>query len=133
MRRLLAFGLDLAAVAAFVVIGRQSHTGDPSGDSLLTVLAPFVIGLAGAWLVILLAGARAEGWRGGLTAWLLTLSLGMALRATVFGGGVAVSFVVVAGTFLALTMLGWRLVAQLVSRRRRGQDRSATPAESASS
>jgi hypothetical protein len=36
----------------------------------------------------------------------------------VSGRGIAVGFLVVAAVFLALTMLGWRAILRLVSRRR---------------
>jgi hypothetical protein len=50
--------------------------------------------------------------------WALSLGVGMTLRAMAFGGGVQVSFVLVAGTFLGITMLGWRLVHYAWVRRR---------------
>jgi hypothetical protein len=43
----------------------------------------------------------------------------MLLRA-VSGRGLAPAFLIVAGLFLALTMLGWRAVVQLMTRRRTG-------------
>lgn len=119
MTRLAAFGLDLLCVAAFVVAGRGSHAEDGSGRSLLVVLAPFLIGLAAGWLAVVITGARADGWRAGAVVWLLTLGLGMTLRALAFDGGVAVSFVLVAGVFLGVTLLGWRLFVHWVRVRRR--------------
>jgi hypothetical protein len=128
VRKLPAFGLDLVCVVAFVVAGRGSHAGDGSGRSLLVVLAPFLVGLTAGWLVLLVSGARADGWRGGAAVWALTLSVGMALRALVFDGGVAASFVLVAGTFLAASMFGWRLLWHVVLARRRRQLGPATHA-----
>jgi hypothetical protein len=56
----------------------------------------------------------------------VTYVLGMILRA-ISGRGLAVEFLVVAAAFLALTMLGWRGVAQLATRLR--APRSQEPAE----
>jgi hypothetical protein len=54
----------------------------------------------------------------GVGAWLGTVALGMVLR-VVAGQGTAVAFVLVALGFLGLFLLGWRLVALGILRRRR--------------
>jgi UPF0716 family protein affecting phage T7 exclusion len=51
--------------------------------------------------------------------WLSTVLVGMLLRAA-SGAGVQTSFVVVATVVLGLFLLGWRGVATLVRRSRRG-------------
>ena len=63
------------------------------------------------------------GWRRptaliptGLTVWIATVAVGMAVRPLV-GQGVAVSFIVVAATVTAVLLLGWRLLSRLVSNR----------------
>ncbi|WP_369688382.1 DUF3054 family protein [Actinomadura macra] len=53
----------------------------------------------------------------GVGVWLVTVAVGMVLR-VVSGQGTAFAFVVVALAFLALVLLGWRLVAGRVSPRR---------------
>jgi len=65
---------------------------------------------------------RLRGWRrplalrpAGLAAWLGTVALGMLLR-VVSGQGTAVAFIFVALGFLGLFLLGWRLIARLLTR-----------------
>jgi hypothetical protein len=47
--------------------------------------------------------------------WLCTVAIGMVLR-VIAGQGTAVAFTGVALAFLGLFLLGWRLLARLVSR-----------------
>ncbi len=104
--------LDLVSVLAFVAIGIQSHG---EADSFLKVAAPFIAALAVAWLVA--APLRApETLKAGAVIWLVTLVGGMLLR-RVTGEGTAATFILVATSFLAVTMLGWRGVRTVLSRR----------------
>jgi hypothetical protein len=116
LRALVAFVIDAAAVAVFVVIGRASHKEDEA--QFAVTFWPFAVGLVVGWL-----GAR--GWRRpfsisrtGLLAWAGTVVIGMLLRA-LSGQGVAVSFVIVAAIVLGALLLGWRALAAAL-------DRSAT-------
>ena len=105
--------LDLVCVLAFVALGIQAHT---AADSVLRVASPFLAALAIGW-VIAIPLKPADSLRAGFVIWLVTLVGGMLLR-RVGGDGTALAFVLVATTFLALTMLGWRGIAALVTRRR---------------
>jgi Protein of unknown function (DUF3054) len=100
--------LDICSVLAFVAIGRHTHH---NGDSV-----------AGLWhtagLSIGLLLARA--WRrplaivpSGLGAWLGAAGIGMLIR-VLAGQGTAAAFIVVALAFLALFLLGWRVVVRIV-------------------
>ena len=111
----LAFLADVVLVVAFVLIGRASHNEGPLGT--LVTLWPFLAGLAIGWI-----GARA--WRTpftlrwtGLTVWAATVIVGILLR-TVSGQGVQFGFVVVTTLVLAIFLLGWRGIVQLVLRAR---------------
>ena len=53
----------------------------------------------------------------GVVIVLVTVALGMALR-VVSGQGTAVAFIIVALSFLTLFLVGWRLVARRLLRRR---------------
>jgi len=121
----LAAGLDTAAVVLFVAIGRREHDRDSAIAGLIDTAAPFVIALALTWLV-LRVWRSPLGWRTGVGVWAGTLVAGMALRNVVFGDGTATSFVVVAAAFLALLIIGWRVVAGAVDRRRRTESAGAT-------
>jgi hypothetical protein len=111
-----AVGLDVFVVVAFVALGRRSHDQDPGVSGLVETAAPFVLGLAIAWLV-------ARAWRDpmslrtGLVVWPVTIVAGMLLRKA-FGDGTATSFVVVATLFVGLFLVGWRGVARVVLARR---------------
>jgi hypothetical protein len=119
-RRLpLALGLDTFSVVFFVAVGRREHDRDSAIAGLIDTAAPFVIALAIAWLV-LRAWRRPTDWRIGIGVWAITLLAGMMLRNAVFDDGTATSFVIVAAAFLALFLIGWRLVFGLLERRAGG-------------
>ncbi len=108
---------DLVCVLALAVGGANAHDGGESYWVVLVIMWPFAVaaGLAHAWL----------GWRGrqsrqvwpeGVVVLAVTYVLGMALR-VVSDRGIAPAFLVVAALVLAVTMLGWRFVVQIASRR----------------
>jgi hypothetical protein len=114
--------LDVCCVLVFVAIGRASHTKGESLAGIASTSWPFLCGLALGWVA-------SRAWRrplalrpAGLAVWLCTVTLGMILR-VVAGQGTAVAFILVALVFLGLFLLGWRLLARLVTR-------SATPGAS---
>lgn len=119
-RRVIALAavLDVVAVLAFVGIGRRSHEEDSGLGNLLEIAAPFLIALVVGWAV-------GRMWRTPLrleaaaAMWVTTVALGMALRKFAFDRGTAVSFVIVTTIVLGVFLLGWRLVAAQVLRRRR--------------
>lgn len=113
LRALVAFAIDAAAVAVFVVIGRASHREDQAAFAV--TFWPFATGLVVGW-----AGAR--GWRRpfsiahtGLVAWVGTVLIGMLLRA-VSGQGVQVAFVIVASIVVGALLLGWRFLLVALDR-----------------
>lgn len=111
----LAVLLDVCCVLVFVVIGRASHTEGETTAGIALTAWPFLCGLAAGW-VFSRAWQRPLALRpAGLPVWLFTVALGMVLR-VVSGQGAAAAFVVVALAFLGLFLLGWRLLAGLVSR-----------------
>ena len=118
-----ALAIDAACVVAFVALGRGSHDEGGAIGGTLTVAAPFLIGLAVAWVArsTPLGGRLGTAWstQFGVVAWLTTLVVGMALRRTVFGRGTAIAFVIVATLFLALFLVGWRAAARWARSRRR--------------
>jgi hypothetical protein len=106
--------LDIAAVVAFVAIGRNTHHDGDALAGLWQTSWPFLAGLA-----IGLVAVRA--WRAplalvptGLGAWLGAAGAGMVIR-VLAGQGTAAAFVVVALAFLALFLLGWRVVVRIVT------------------
>ena len=118
-RRLAAYalGLDVLSVMVFVVIGRRSHDEGSAVAGALETAAPFLIGLAAAWLIV-------RGWRWpsavltGLVIWPITLLVGMMCRNLIFGRDTPASFVIVATIFLGLCFVGGRMAARALTRRR---------------
>ncbi len=108
--------IDVCCVLGFVAIGRHTHHDGESIAGLWHTAWPFLGGLA-----IGLAAARA--WRrpqsirpAGLGAWLGAAGAGMVLR-VLAGQGTALAFIVVALAFLGLFILGWRVLARIVTMR----------------
>ncbi len=116
MKPAVALAVDGACVVAFALIGRASHAEAFDLAGLARTAGPF---LAGAAIGTLLG----RTWRrpltlaSGVAVWTGTLVGGMLLRALT-GGGVAVSFVIVAGITLAVLLLGWRLGVRWIQSRR---------------
>lgn len=111
-------GLDLAWVLIFAVIGRLSH-GEPA-DPLGVIFTawPFVVALVGTTVALIGMNRATEQLLNGAIAWLGTLVFGMWIRADAAGGGIQPSFVIVAGSFLIVGMLGWRFIAARRQQRR---------------
>lgn len=115
-----AAALDAGAIIVFAVIGRATHEEGVLGGNglgLLETLWPFLVGAAIGW-------ALTKGWRKpcawwptGVIVWASAFAGGMLLR-LVSNQGVAVSFMAVAASFLAVTLIGWRVVAGLIAKQR---------------
>lgn len=105
-----AFLYDLACVVAMVIIGTRNHDTDTGFTGVLSVAAPFVIALLATRITSELR-SEAHSFNAGVVSWVGTVTIGMLLRHFAFDRGTAVPFIIVAATFLAITMLGWRVVA----------------------
>jgi hypothetical protein len=108
---------DVAAVLAFVVIGRAHHHAGQTLAGVASTAWPFLAGLAAGELA-------ARSWRRpavlvptGLVVWLVTVGLGQLLR-VVAGQGTEPAFIAVSAAFLGLLLLGWRLIVAAASRSR---------------
>ncbi|WP_405498745.1 DUF3054 domain-containing protein [Nocardia sp. NBC_00511] len=118
------FVVDVVLVVVFCAIGRRSHD-ETIGTGLLHTFWPFGTGLLLGWVIAIAVAAGREGasaarrfdgravWPTGVIVWLSILIGGMLLR-VVSGQGVAVSFVIVAASFLGLFVLGWRAALQFL-------------------
>jgi Protein of unknown function (DUF3054) len=120
-RAALAFGIDVIAIALFVVIGRRNH--HETGNGLIGVLriaAPFLIALIVGWLVAarIMTGADRSPMaiRSGLLIWTCTVVIGLALRRLVFQRGIAIAFIIVTTITLGVLLIGWRAIARVMTR-----------------
>lgn len=116
-----ALALDVVLVIVFCAIGRRSHDEANALTGLATTAWPFLSGLAVGWLAtVALYRDKFDAFLivpTGIVVWLSTLVVGMLLR-VVSGQGTAFSFIIVAGTVLAVFLLGWRAVARIVTKAR---------------
>ncbi|GII99538.1 hypothetical protein Slu03_19160 [Sediminihabitans luteus] len=109
----LAAVADVACVVALALGGYRAHdTGDVT-EAILRIVWPFLAGTAVGWVL-------ARAWRRptvvapvGIIVWGATWSVGLILRALT-DQGTAPAFQLVSFGFLAVLMLGWRGVVQLV-------------------
>ncbi len=112
-----AAGADVLAVLVFAAVGRSSHAEGVTALGVLTTAVPFLLGLLVGWLV-------GRAWRTplrlpvGVAVWVGTVAVGFGVRAA-FTHRLPLTFVLVAGTSLALFLLGWRAVAHMIARPRR--------------
>ncbi|MEZ5217316.1 MAG: DUF3054 domain-containing protein [Ilumatobacteraceae bacterium] len=115
---------DALAIVVFVVLGRRSHDEGSAIGGVISTAAPFLIAAVVTWVAARLPWKDPlDPWTAGVPVWIGTVALGMVLRNLVFGDGTALSFVIVATTFLGAFLVGWRLVAQRV-----GEGRGLTTA-----
>jgi hypothetical protein len=116
-RAIVAFALDAILVVAFAATGRASHDEDLFAG-LWTTAWPFLAALAMGWLITLAWRAPTAPMRTGLGIWAVTLVGGMLLRAA-SGQGTALPFILVAAVVLLVALVGWRVIAAAIARRRR--------------
>ncbi len=108
----LAATFDVVAIVLFVVVGRRNHHEGESLRGVLRVAAPFLIGLAGGWLI-------ARAWKAptdaatAMVIWPVTVVVGILLRRFAFDNSTALAFIIVASVFTGLLLVGWRAVYSL--------------------
>jgi len=113
----IAAAADIVAILVFVALGRNNHGEGETVGGIVTVAAPFLIGLALGWIA-------ARAWKrpmqvdAAFIIWPVTVVAGMLLRRFVFDRGTALPFIIVATIVTGVFLVGWRLVAAWVSRRR---------------
>ncbi|MDQ2661489.1 MAG: DUF3054 domain-containing protein [Actinomycetota bacterium] len=110
--------LDALVVIAFAAIGRASHAEGLDLGGVWGTAWPFLAALGVGWLAARAWRHPAAIWPTGVLVWVITLVAGMLLRIA-DGHGAAAAFIVVAALTLGLFLIGWRVIATLVSRRRR--------------
>jgi DUF3054 family protein len=117
---------DVILVLAFAITGRSSHAEALSPIGSLTTAWPFLAALALGWLASRSWRAPLLLWPNGVAIWAVTVAGGMVLR-ILSGATAETAFIVVASVVLAVFLLGHRLLAGLLLRRRAKQNRSGVP------
>jgi len=108
---------DVLCILIFVFVGRRSHQEASALVGLATTAWPFLAGLAIAWIATRAWRKPLQLWPTAVLLWILTVALGLGLR-LLSGQGASGAFPLVAAAFLALVLIGWRLIARLALRRR---------------
>jgi len=114
-RRIPALIADLLAVLVFVLLGRRSHDEGSALAGTVATAWPFLAGAAVGELAALRLPARSPA--AGAVVAAGAVAVGMPLR-RLAGGGTPLSFALVATTFLVVLLVGWRVVAAALERRR---------------
>lgn len=114
----LALLADVVLIIVFAAIGRRTHEEANALVGVLSTAWPFLVGAVVGWLICLAAKAPAiKAFPAGLIIWIATVAVGMLLRKAT-GEGTAVAFIIVATCFNLVTLVGWRLLAGIIMRRR---------------
>ncbi len=108
---------DIVLVLAFALSGRGSHSESITAAGVFQTAWPFLAALVGGWLICRTWQAPLRIWPQGVCLWLITVAGGMALR-IVSGSTAELPFVIVATLVLAVFLLGHRLIAGGLVRRR---------------
>lgn len=122
MSRISALTADVVAIAAFALFARIAHQTEDMPLNFagwLSTLWPFLLGVALSWVII--AATKWDGARlvpAGVSAWLITVVVGLGIWTVRNGEFPHWSFILVATIMSALLMLGWRVIAGVVGRRR---------------
>lgn len=110
---------DLLSVGGFAAAGRGEHDLAVSLAGVWSTAWPFLAGLLVGWIISRAPRRPTAIMPTGVTMWLSTVVIGMALRYFIGEGGVAPAFIAVATGMLLLTLMGWRIIWTLISMAKR--------------
>lgn len=116
----MAIGADVGAVAIFVVVGRLSHDDGVTVLGFLQTFWPFGLCLVLGQLSVQIWRSPPL-WLSGWAIWGVTWAGGLTARILLTPDTAKGAFALVAAVTLAVLMLGWRLVADRIDRRRRAR------------
>lgn len=112
---LLSILLDLLAALIFVGVGRVAHGESLTPAGVWSTSWPFLIGVAGGYLGLVLTHWPAASVRGGAMVAGKTIVLGLVVRYGIERDGTPLPFIIVTVVVLAGLMIGWRLIAARLS------------------
>ena len=117
-RAALAAMLDLGCVLAFVIAGRRSHDEANALTGIAETAWPFIAALVVGWVGMYTWREPLQLWPTAVGLWMITVAGGLGLR-LLADQGASGAFPLVAAGVLAAGLIGWRLIARLVLRRRK--------------
>ncbi|MGP6175222.1 DUF3054 domain-containing protein [Corynebacterium sp. A21] len=112
-----SFGLDILAIALFALFARMAHQSEDmplNFGGWLSTLWPFLIGVVLSWVLIL--ALKWEGRRlipAGVSAWIITVVVGLVIWTIRNGDIPHWSFIMVATLMSGILMFAWRGLAKL--------------------
>jgi predicted neutral ceramidase superfamily lipid hydrolase len=115
MKRLWYVALDIVVVVIFVIIGLHAHGHRESLGNLVSVSAPFLLGVVLGWVAVRLQTSSLSLLRSGAMIWVITVAVGQVVR-LLDGQGSALGFLLVTVGFLGACMLGWRVIVLGIER-----------------
>lgn len=111
---IVALVLDLISVLVFATIGRASHSLELSAIGVVETAWPFFIGLWVGWAPVWTRRKPLAFWPTALWVWAATAVVGLLFRMLSNNLELAPPFAIVATAFLALFLIGWRVIAVIV-------------------
>lgn len=121
-----AIAVDLLSVLVFATIGSVVHSRVVDFNAIIWTALPFVTAALVIHVILSVRRVNVRTITSGIVIWLVAWVVGVGFRAAV-GDGTPIDFILVAGGFLALFLLGWRVIYWLITRNRPGAD--AGPAD----
>lgn len=118
MAPFLVFLIDAVLVVVFSAFGRGAHSEGLGVAQIWGTAWPFLLALLAGWVAVLAMRRAPTAVSTGVILWLTTLVGGMTVRGLSEGGVPHWSFILVAGLVTALFLIGWRLLALAVKKRR---------------
>jgi peptidoglycan/LPS O-acetylase OafA/YrhL len=116
MQILPALAVDVICIMVFSIVGRSSHQEATDLLGVAHTAWPFLAGCV-VGTVIGRTWRHPVSLKSGVAVWLGTVIGGMTLR-VLTGGGVQLSFIIVASCVLALLLIGWRAGLRLIQHAR---------------
>lgn len=109
--------VDAACVLGFVIAGRRSHDEANALAGIAETAWPFLAALVVGWVGMYTWRDPLQLWPTAIGLWMVTVAGGLGLR-LLAGQGASGAFPLVAAGVLAALLIGWRLIARAVLRRR---------------
>lgn len=109
--------IDLILALAFALLSRINEALTLTG--VIVAWWPFALGAAFGWVASYALRIPVGSIAGGLLTALGAILIGLGLRA-ISGQDVALGFTIIVSVVFVISFLGWRIIATIVVRRRRG-------------
>jgi Protein of unknown function (DUF3054) len=122
-----AFAADLCAVGIYVLVGRISHDESLSAAGLLGTGWPFIVGLIGGYIGVIMIRWSMLSVRGCTVIVVKTLIIGLVLRYGLQHDGTPFSFIAVTALVLTALTFGWRFAVRIPLKRTDGPLPGALP------